>query len=228
MSAISDLPTDPIGVNTLPNNITMTTTELPSYNPQIPPPASQIIQPQTQQTQQTQQQANFFSQAPQIPPSQIQQTLDQETISQIINGIQQASLSGSTLLPSRDIPMSSDAIKMDRQARPNFIPEVPSEKLDYLKMQDLIEEKNATLNKYSKQQQINNSLDKFYNTIQMPLLVGLLYFIFQLPIVKNITYKYIPLLFSSDGNYNLTGYIVISITFAFVYHILQKLITFIQ
>ena len=34
-------------------------------------------------------------------------SLDQATISQIVNGLQQASLSGATRLPNRDIPMTS-------------------------------------------------------------------------------------------------------------------------
>jgi len=226
MSAIVDLPTDPIGLNNISNsnNISMKINELQSIQPQMTSsPQMPLLPPPSVQSPQSTQ----LPLSPQIPPSQNQQALDQNTINQIINGLQQASLTGATLLPSRDIQMNTDTINTDIQARPNFIPEIPTEKLDYLKMQDLIEEKNKSVKNYQTQQQNTNSLDNFYNTIQMPVLVGLLYFIFQLPIFKNILYNNIPLLFSNDGNYNLYGYIITSLFFALLYHFLHKLLNLI-
>ena len=67
-------------------------------------------------------------------PLNNQMTLDQSTISQIVNGLQQASLSGATSLPSRDIPMHTDTITKDEQVQPNYIPQ-PSVK-DYINEDD--------------------------------------------------------------------------------------------
>ena len=53
-------------------------------------------------------------------PSQL--TLDQSTISQIVNGLQQASLAGATTLPSRDIPLHTQQLTNDAQIQPNYIP----------------------------------------------------------------------------------------------------------
>ena len=49
-------------------------------------------------------------------------TLDQTTISQIVNGLQQASSSGVTQLPSRDIPQNTNTITQDPYIQPNYIP----------------------------------------------------------------------------------------------------------
>ena len=49
-------------------------------------------------------------------------SLDQTTINQIVSGIQQASASGATLLPSRDIPMNPSAVTNDAFIQPNFVP----------------------------------------------------------------------------------------------------------
>ena len=56
--------------------------------------------------------------------------LDQSTISQIVNGLQQASNSGATQLPSRDISMSTTNITNDLQVQPNYIPS--TNKDDYI------------------------------------------------------------------------------------------------
>ena len=45
-----------------------------------------------------------------------------------------------------------------------------------------------------------NRLDKFYDNLQTPILLSILYFIFQLPIFKKYLLKYIPSLFKKDGN----------------------------
>ena len=55
-------------------------------------------------------------------------SLDQTTINQIINGLQQAG--SSTALPSRDIPRNVESITHDEQIQPNFIPKASS--TDYI------------------------------------------------------------------------------------------------
>ena len=59
-------------------------------------------------------------------------SLDQTTISQIVSGLQQASLTGSTQLPSRDIPMSTSGITTDPYVQPNYVPEIARQP-DYIK-----------------------------------------------------------------------------------------------
>ena len=61
-------------------------------------------------------------------------TLDQNTISQIVNGLQQASLAGATSLPSRDIPLNTEQLTSDVQVQPNYVPQPTTR--DYIRTTD--------------------------------------------------------------------------------------------
>ena len=143
--------------------------------------------------------------------------LDQGTISEIINGIQRASLSGSTQLSSRDIPMTTSSHSIDPHIQPNYVP--PTENTDYIKN---YEETNNIINQYNKNYSKNNSLDEMYNEIQTPLLLSVLYFLFQLPFFKKLLFQYLPILFSNDGNLNINGFLFMSILFGMIFYLLNK------
>jgi hypothetical protein len=151
--------------------------------------------------------------------SSSQMTLDQTTISQIVNGLQQATLAGATHLPSRDIPMTTSAISTDPQVVPNYVPQPPPQNTDYITN---LEQTSDMINKYNRNKQINNSLDEIYDEIQTPVLLAVLFFLFQLPFFKKFLFTYLPFLFSNDGNYNLNGFIFISIAFGMIFHFLMK------
>lgn len=144
-------------------------------------------------------------------------SLDQTTINQIVNGLQQATLSGATHLPSRDIPMTTSGLSADPQVIPNYVP--PPQHPDYIKN---YEQTSDMINSYNKGSQMNNSLDDMYNEIQTPVLLAVLYFLFQLPFFKRFFYTYIPFLFSNDGNYNINGFLFISVLFGLLFHLLMK------
>lgn len=143
-------------------------------------------------------------------------SLDQTTISQIVNGIQQASMTGATQLPSRDLPMTTENIIKDAQIQPNYVPS-PSNR-------DYIHENDDDINNYYREEKNNNSLDKLYDEIQTPILLAVLYFIFQLPVVKRSVYKYLSFLCNSDGNYNINGLLFMCALFGFIYYTLFKCI----
>jgi hypothetical protein len=152
------------------------------------------------------------------PPSVTSLTLDQSTITQIVSGIQQASSSGATLLPSRDIPRNTEAITQDPSIQPNYIP--PAQNKDYITEcetpQEIIDNYNKSISK-------NDSLDSIYEELQIPLLLAVLFFFFQLPIFKKKLYTFIPFLFFKDGNYNIYGYVFMSILFGLFYYLLSKI-----
>lgn len=145
-------------------------------------------------------------------------SLDQTTITQIVNGIQQASTTGATKLPSRDIPINTSSIMNDPYIQPNYVPRV-QEHADYIKDMETNEE---IIYNYNKQIQNNNSLDDMYNEIQTPLLLSVLYFLFQLPFFRRFLFSYLPSLFSNDGNYNINGFLFCSILFGLLFYILNK------
>ena len=145
----------------------------------------------------------------------------QQTYNELVGQIQQADKMGATQLPSRDIPQITNDITMDTSTKPNYIPE--QEKIEdyinnYQTPDELIEENQLDETRM-------DSLELTYRELQMPLLIAILYFLFNLPIVRKYLRGFIPNLFKSDGNPNLTGYIVNSLLFAFIYYLLNKAIT---
>lgn len=155
------------------------------------------------------------------PPSQqnSNMSLDQTTINQIINGLQQATLSGATQLQSRDIPMNTTGLSNDPQIVPNYVPPPPLNNTDYIRDH---EQTANIVNNYNRGKQVSNSLDDMYNEIQTPLLIAVLYFLFQLPFFKKFLFTYLPYLFSNDGNYNINGFLFTSVVFGLLFHSLIK------
>lgn len=159
-----------------------------------------------------------ISQLPQTPNNI---SLDQTTISQIVNGLQQASKTGATQLRSRDISMSTDGHTHDPYVQPNYVPEVQDTK-DYITNDESNED---ILNSYNQSINNSNNLEDMYSNIQLPILLATLYFLFQLPFFRKQLFSFIPFLFSSDGNYNINGYLFTSALFGFLFYILNSVIS---
>ncbi len=114
-------------------------------------------------------------------------------------------------LPSRDIPQNTASINNDVNIQPNYIP--PNNN-DYIANHVT---PNEIIQQNREKEMINDKTEEFYETIQMPLLVGLLFFIFQLPFIRKNLFIYLPSLFNKDGNPNLSGYLFNSAIFALLY-----------
>ena len=190
---IFDLPTDPAGGGGGQNNINLQAIE------NIPPIQNN-------------------NSMPAAPQGQL--ALDQNTINQIVSGLQYASSTGVTQLPSRDIPMTTNAITQDPAIQPNYIPP-PQKNDDYIEDD---ESNDDIINSYNKNANIQNSLDGLYSEIQTPLLLSILYFLFQLPIFRKYLFSFFPFLFTKDGNFNLYGFLFTSVLFGFVFYTLNKII----
>ena len=189
----------------------------------------QPIQQQMQGQQQQQMQVQQIQGQPQenikldIDHNRIQHQRDndpainQQNLNQFVTGIQQASAAGMTGLPARDIPQNQEGLTRDHQMKPNYIPS--NENVDYIREQQNNED---IIREYARRQQKTDSLDNMYNELQIPILIAVLYFSFQLPIVRKNLFKFLPSLFSKDGNPNLSGYIANSLIFACLYFGLTK------
>ena len=188
-TSINDLPTDPSAGGSIGGNISLVINE-PVQNTVIPP---QGIQQNSQLT------------------------LDQSTISQIVNGLQQASLAGATQLPSRDIPLQTEQLTNDVQIQPNYIPQPSQQQRDYINDMN-----SDNINDYYRAEKNQNSLDSLYDELQAPLLLAVLYFLFQLPFFKKTVFKYLPFFCNTDGNYNFNGLIFTCALFGFIYYSLSK------
>lgn len=147
---------------------------------------------------------------------QVDARVEQKTYNQLVSGLQQASAAGQTTLPSRDIPQDISPIAQDEQVKVNYIPPASE---DYIKQDETME---AIIDNNRKSQNTMNNLESFYQEFQLPILVAILYFLFQLPIIQKYIYKIIPSLFNSDGNANLYGYVFNSLAFGLIYLIILK------
>ena len=140
---------------------------------------------------------------------------------ELISQLQKASSQGVTQLPSRDIPMNPTQNANDVEIKPNFVPPPPSHE-DYIQNmqtpEQLVNENNRIINN-------QNNLEQFYTEIQLPLIVSLLYFIFQLPYFRQFIKKMLPVLFKNDGNMNLYGFFFNSTLFGILFFIINKLIS---
>ena len=146
------------------------------------------------------------------------ENIEKQSYNEIISQIQRADEMGATQLPSRDIPMTTQNVVMDQEIKPNYIPE-QREVEDYIQNyetpEELIEENN-------RQMQQHDSLETLYQDIQMPLLISILYFLYNLPIIRKYLLKFLPTLFNKDGNPNLYGYIFNSVVFGSTYYFMIK------
>lgn len=147
-------------------------------------------------------------------------TLDQMTINQIVSGLQQASSTGATQLPSRDIAMTTNNITQDPYIQPNYIPPPPQKMVDYTQPN---EDPEDIVENYNSNKKYSDSLDDMYSEIQTPLLIAALYFLFQLPFFRKYLLSYFPILFSMDGNLNINGFLFMSALFGILFYLLNKI-----
>lgn len=134
-------------------------------------------------------------------------------LNNIIAGLQKAASNGATELPTRDRPMQTNQVMMDQNIKPDYVPEQPS--VDYIQnyntqqaqLQQLQQDKQRTLN-----------LSYVMDELQLPIIVGLLFYIFQMPYTSSILQKYLTFMFKTDGHYNQVGYISVSVLFGAIYY----------
>ena len=219
---LNDLPTDPVaggsgGSGTAQNIVLQTTETSNTYNPNIQQSPGNNIPNGPNDLAQGNQSTVSFGEQPGID--------EQKAMNEFVTGIQQASASGATTLPSRDIPQSTVHFS-DEQVKPNFVPQPEqSEQQDYIQTSDTEQE---ILARRMNNGNSRDSLEILYDEFQIPIIIGLLYFIFQLPIVKSKFLTLLPSLFNKDGNPNLTGYIINSICFGIIYYVISKTLTQLQ
>jgi hypothetical protein len=132
--------------------------------------------------------------------------------SQLTSVLKEATAAGVTVLPSRDIPKNTISIQNDRQIQPDFIP--PEQQNDYIG--DILN-KEKIISDQQKKQNTAENLEYIFQIIQMPLLIGILYFIFQLPYTRQTIFTTFPSFYNKDGSQKLSGFIFNSILFSCLY-----------
>lgn len=145
------------------------------------------------------------------------QAQDQQNYNEMITSLQKATQSGQTNLPDRNIPTTTTNLTTDETIQQEHIPK-PSVQFNLennTSSQDILD--------YNKKLEDNTSVfESYYQEFQQPILIAVLYFLFQLPIIQRYLFKIIPGLFNSDGNPNIWGYLINSIVFGLCFYLITK------
>ena len=146
-------------------------------------------------------------------------------MNEVMQGVQRASANGMTMIPTRDIPMNPNSFTHDDQARPNYVPDPRSvhfqDGADYIKDYQSME---SIVRANARQSNQLDTIEAIYYDIQMPILVGVMYFIFQMPVFRAQLLHFLPSLFGEDGNFKMIGLTATSAMFALVFFIIMKLL----
>ena len=134
-------------------------------------------------------------------------------VNEFVSGLQRATTSGMTSLPIRDVPRNTESVVSDEQTMPNYVPKAPHDyrREHHENTQSFLQHNERLTNR-------GESIDVVYETLQVPILLAILYFTFQLPVMRKYFLMYLPSIFNKDGNHNLTGLIFISILFSCTYY----------
>ena len=198
---------------------TTSISELPVANQQGPPVnlalqesnSNESINNNAQQlTQQREMDDNKIAQQNQPPPN------PQDFMKRVETDVEAVKQTGQLKLPERDIPRENTHITQDAAVKPNFVPEAPDDYIKKYQTNEVVQEVRAKKEKREKQ------YDFLYDELQGPIIISLLYFLFQLPVVNKTLIKNIPKLFKNDGNLNTQGYLFSSILFGSCYFLFTK------
>ena len=141
-------------------------------------------------------------------------------VNEFVSGLQKATSSGMTQLPSRDIPIDQNAVLKDEQVKPNFVPE--GSPTDYITEHQTSEE---IIKQNAKKQKSADNLDIIFSELSLPLMIAVLYFMYQLPVVRRAFLKTMPMCYSKSGELKLTGYLVNSIVFGAIIYLVSKVMS---
>lgn len=171
---------------------------------------SGIAEPQQQQPTD---QSGAMTQ-PQQPPINC---INSENIPQFVSGIQAAAMAGYTQFPLRNTTHDRAALTMDPQTQVNYI-QPPAIK-DYIHDAQTHEQ---ILKSYNRQAHADNINDVFFDELKTPLLLVIMYFLFQLPIFREWVARFVPSAFGPDLNYSGVGVIMVSCAFGVGFYMLTK------
>jgi hypothetical protein len=124
-------------------------------------------------------------------------------------------------LPSRDLPMDEDEYLHDEEITSNYIPRVKF-KDDFVRDYEEITTEKILQRETKKRNE--SMVDNVLSDLQVPLLITILFFLFQMPAINTIFFKRFAFLsiYNSDGNINFFGIALKSIIFGSLFYVLQK------
>lgn len=128
-------------------------------------------------------------------------------------------------MPSRDIPMDQSQFQQDEHVQANHIPK-PKLTNDYIREYQELENNNLAQHEFRKQRE--EQANDLFTELQLPFFIGMLFFIFQMPLTESLFKKYFAFLplYYSDGNLNFYGMLFKSITFGSCFYGINGLVQY--
>ena len=128
-------------------------------------------------------------------------------------------------LPSRDIPMDQSRYQQDEEVQPNYIPRAKLTS-DYVKDYEDVTLEN--IRKHENRKEKTSMVDRILSDLQTPILVALMFFIFQMPMMNTMFYRNFSFLsvYNTDGNINFYGITLKSLLFGGIFYSLQNTVNY--
>jgi hypothetical protein len=130
-------------------------------------------------------------------------------------------------LPSRDIPRNTDGYMQDIETTANYIP-APKLTSDYIR--DFQDDEEKAIKTHKEKRHRERLMDKLFTEIQIPIFIGILFFVFQMPLIDAVIFKKFSFMriYNEDGNFNFYGLFIKSILFGLSYSILTRSLEFLS
>lgn len=186
--------------------------------PQNPTYSANIMPTPQNQPQASMQQQQQMSNANSIPPDRRPQ-LSQSEQEQFMHEMQQAQQQGAMSLPSRNIPMDTTQFSHDNEVKPDY---VPQENNDYINSEEHAMHIQNQL--FKARQMHKEKMNEAYDELQIPVLMFIIFFILQLPVVNKTLLKYLPSLMGKEGHLKFQGFVLKSLLASGGFYGLQKLL----
>jgi len=128
-------------------------------------------------------------------------------------------------LPSRDIPMDQTRYQQDEEVQPNYIPRAKLTS-DYVKDYEDVTLDN--IRRHENRKEKTSIVDRILSDLQTPILVALMFFIFQMPMMNTMFYRNFSFLsvYNADGNINFYGIALKSVLFGGIFYSLQNTVNY--
>jgi hypothetical protein len=130
-------------------------------------------------------------------------------------------------LPSKHVQIDTQSYMQDQEVQPNYIPR-PKLTKDYIHDYEEEYEKKKKDNDSKKHRE--SKIDEILTELQTPILVAILFMVFQLPIINTLIFKKFSFLsiYHEDGNFNFYGLVFKSVFFGSCYYTIQKVIEYLS
>ncbi len=129
-------------------------------------------------------------------------------------------------LPSRDIPMDMSHLTNDIETTANYVP--PPKQKNYIAATD-DDETELRLKKKRKDRRARMAEDLF-DMLQRPMILGLVFFLFQMPALNGFIHRNMPFLnmFNGEGGITTWGITIKSVLFGMIVYSLDTMMEIIS